>query len=135
MSCRPRQAPDRLAVGDEDPQVVIDQEHAGVRQVRGQRPVQRLTPRGVGRRGAGDVLLRTWRHAARLPPREWTLSFRDSLSDYGSEHGTSLPSRTRAKTASQHVGLLVVEVAAPQLLDGREVHGLRALCSASGPSP
>ena len=36
------EAADRLTVGDEDPQLVIEQEDRGVGQVRGQRPVQRL---------------------------------------------------------------------------------------------
>ena len=37
-----REPPDRLALGDEDPEVVIEQEHRGVRQVGRQGPVQRL---------------------------------------------------------------------------------------------
>ena len=43
----PGQPPDRLAVGEEDPQVVVDEEHAGVRQVRRQRPAQRLGLAGL----------------------------------------------------------------------------------------
>ena len=45
---------DRLALGDEDPQVGIEQEDRGVGQVRRQRPVQRL---GVADQPLGLVLL------------------------------------------------------------------------------
>ena len=48
------EAPDRLAVGHQDAQVVIEQEHARVGQVRRQRPVQRL---GVADQLLGLVVL------------------------------------------------------------------------------
>ena len=59
--------PDRLAVGDQDAELVIEKEHGRVGQVGGQRAVQRLgvadqqlglAPLGLARPGLGDVLRR-----------------------------------------------------------------------------
>ena len=59
------EAADRLAVGDEDPQLVIEQEDGGVRQVRGQRPVQRL---GVADQPLGLVVARSRAPCGRSRP-------------------------------------------------------------------